>query len=180
MIAAIVQLLVGFVTLLYGRRLFWLFIALAGFTIGLLLGENLFRDLPGIAEFFLALVVGGGMAILALFIQRPIAAVGGFLALGAFGLILARLLGASGNLLWIIFLISGIIGAILVFQFFDWALIINSAFSGASAVIAGLSALLPAVGGGIATLLLLVLAAGGIYFQSRELDKEQIGSAYNP
>lgn len=168
MLAAIVQILVGLVSLLFGRRLYWLFVALAGFLFGLVLGQVLFNGQPEIVTFFLALVIGAGMAALALFIQRPIVALGGFVALGSLGVLLANALG-MGGLGWVFFLVAGIIGAVLVFQFFDWALIINSSLSGAGAVAAGAVVLLPLLGGWVEALLVIALAVGGIYYQAREL-----------
>lgn len=169
MASAIAQLIIGLASLFFGRRIFWLFIALAGFMVGLLLGQQFFSGQPELARFLLAVIIGAVLAALALIIQRPIVAIGGFFALGTFGLLLATLLSVDSSLRWVFFLAGGIIGAILVFMLFDWALIINSAFSGASATVAGLGLFVPEIGGWIASLLLVVLAAAGIAFQARDL-----------
>lgn len=171
MLAAIVQLLIGVVTLLYGRRLYWLFIALAGFTFGLLLGQQLFSAQPAIVTFFLALVIGAGLAALALFIQRPLIALGAFFGLGALAAVVAGGLGL-GNLSWVFFLVGGIIGAVLVFLYFDWALIINSSLSGAGAIVAGAAVLLPFLGGWVGGLITIALAVVGIGFQARDMRGE--------
>jgi hypothetical protein len=175
MLAAVVQILVGLASLLFGRRLYWLFIGLAGFLFGMLLGGIIFREQPQIVSFFLALVIGAGMAALALFIQRPLIALGAFFGLGALFVTVANALGITGPLSAIVFLVGGILGAVLVFLYFDWALIINSSLSGAGAIAAGLAALLPFLGGLIGFLLLIALAVVGIGFQARDLRGELRG-----
>jgi hypothetical protein len=172
MLAALVQILVGLASLLFGRRLYWLFIGLAGFVFGLLLGGALFSGQPQILSFFLALVIGAGMAALALFIQRPLVALGAFFGLGALFVTIANAMGITGLLAALFFLVGGIIGAVLVFLFFDWALIINSSLSGAGAIAAGLATLMPFLGGLIGFLLLIALAVVGIGFQARDLRGE--------
>jgi hypothetical protein len=175
MFTAIVQFVLGMATLLFGRRLFWMFVALAGFLFGLLIGQQFFSPLPDIVRFLLALGVGVLMGVLAQVIQRPIAALGGFLALGSIVLILARIMGMTGNYGWFLFLVGGLIGAVLVLSFFDWALIINSAFAGAGAVIASAVILAPSLTGWIATMLLVALAVAGIVFQARDVRDPAFG-----
>lgn len=168
MLTAIVQFMLGMATLLFGRRLYWMFVALAGFLFGLLIGQQFFSSLPDIVRFLLALGVGVIMGVLAQVIQRPIAALGGFLALGSIALIFARTMGMTGHTGWLLFLAGGLIGVVLMMRFFDWALIINSAFAGAGTVIVSAVSLAPSLTGWIATMLLVALAMAGIVFQARD------------
>jgi hypothetical protein len=57
-----------------------------------------------------------------------------------------------------------VIGAMLVTRFKDWAVIVLAAVVGALLSVRGLQLLLPAIQGTLATLIVLVLAGGGIAY----------------
>ena len=144
-------LLVGFLLLLLGRRLFWLFVAVAGFVIGM---EAAPLILPHQGELFtllVALVLGIAGAVLAIFVQKLAVVLGGFVGGGYLAVVLcAPFLGGAGIAYpgaWLCFLIGGILGAILMVACFNWALIILSSMQGAHLIIHALtvSRLLPAV-----------------------------------
>lgn len=168
MIASGIQLILGLATLFFGRRLYWLFIGLAGFLFGLALGQQLFSAQPEWVRLILALGLGAVLAGLALVIQRPLIAVGGFLGLGVVNVLILTRLGLNPDLIWLFFVVGGAIGAVLVLVLFDWALIMNSALSGAAAV-ASTSLLTPAIGGWRITILIIALAVMGMLFQSHDL-----------
>lgn len=171
---AISQIIVGIFQLLLGRRLFWLMVGIAGFLAGISVTISVLDWSP-----WLKLMVGVGIgivfAILAVLIQKPMAAIVAFLAFGVAVLFLARLFGIElgHGIFWILFVVGGLIGAILAFTLYDWALIIGTSLLGASSVSAGLNALLNSPGSRLlASVTFLILVAVGIAYQSRSLPPE--------
>jgi hypothetical protein len=158
----LLQLLIGGLLLVLGRKLFWLFVAALGFVVALRLTSNLFVHQPGWIALAGALLAGVIGALLAIFLQRLAIAVAGFLA-GAY-LTMAVLpvflphLEHSG---WLVAVIGGILGAVLLSAVFDWALIVLSSLSGASLIAQSLH--LRSAG---ATLVFLVAAVLGIIIQA--------------
>lgn len=158
-------LLVGLLLLLLGRRLFWLFVAAAGFLAGVEVAPMI---LPHQTELFTLLVaIGLGIvgALLAIFLQKVAVAIAGFAAGGYLASALSGPLlggtGASHPGTWILFVIGGILGAVLMIVFFNWALIIFSSMEGAHLIIRGLPTLrhhLP--------ILFIILAIIGIAVQA--------------
>jgi hypothetical protein len=76
----------------------------------------------------------------------------------------------GSQLYWLIFLVAGIVGAILTFILFDWAIIIGTSLLGAGSVTAGLAPLLSFSPNGFAALIIfLILLALGIIVQARRM-----------
>lgn len=126
-------LLVGIAMLLFGRRLFWVFVAGAGFATGALLAvEWLHHRSDAIA---IAIAVGAGVvaALIAVFAQRAAIGLGGLLAGGYLGHSLAVAVPLEVPL-WIPVVVGAVLGAILLAVLFDWALIALSAFLGAAII----------------------------------------------
>jgi hypothetical protein len=167
----LIFLLVGFLVLLFGRRLFWLFVAAAGFLIGIAAAPYV---LPHQSELFtlgLAALLGIGGALLALFVQKVAIAIGGFVAGGYLAVVLgAPLLHGVGIAYpgsWLCFLVGGVLGALLMMIFFNWALIILSSLQGAHMIVRGL----PSFRGLLilrhhTPILVVILAVIGILVQS--------------
>src|SRR5881296_746629 len=133
-----IGLLVGLVLLLYGRRLYWLFVAGIGFLTGLTLAPRL---LPGQPEWMILVVaimlalVGTVLAVVA---QKFIIALIGFLAGGGTGVLLLRTLGIEGDVLtWSVYLVAGVVGLVLVLGLFEWGLILLSSLAGANLIVGG-------------------------------------------
>lgn len=168
MISPIMLIIVGLLTLLFGRRIFWLFVGAAGFLFGLSVAQAGLHIQSQAIQLLAALCVGLIFAGLALAIQRPMATVAGFIALGFVGLGLALQLGLTPLMQIALFLAFGLIGALLVAALFDWALIVISALNGAVAIGSGLSALYP-IAPLIASVTVIVLAIVGIAYQARSL-----------
>lgn len=123
---------VGAVVLLFGRRLFWLFVAALGFAAGMQLAPVFVHEPTPLLALSVALVLGFVGALLALFLQKIAVAIGGFLAGGQLAVALAA--GSSAALIsdhLLVFAIGGIVGAILLIAVFNWALIVLSALLGA-------------------------------------------------
>jgi hypothetical protein len=158
-------LLLGVLLLLFGRSLFWLFVGVVGFVAGVEAAPYL---LPHQTELFILIVaifLGLLGALLALFLQKIAIALAGFAAGGYLAMVLAApLLGGVGighPGAWLCFLIGGILGAILLFVFFNWALIILSAGHGAQLILRGF-----APPHQYYTILLVAVALVGIFVQA--------------
>lgn len=169
MLAPILQIVFSIVPLLFGRRLFWVFVAVAGFLVGLALSGFLIATQSQFVHILVAIVVGLVSGLLAVYLTKLMAAVGGFFALGSAALLLSIPLGIGGTGRWTFFLVAGIIGALLVFAFFDWALIINSSISGATGIVAGLNGLFGELPQVVYLILVVVLLAVGVVYQAREM-----------
>ena len=140
MLSSILQIIFSIAPLLFGRRLFWVFVAVAGFLVGLALAGLLISDQSQVIHVLVGIIVGLIGGLLAVYLTKPMAAVGGFLAWGGAALLLSFPLRAKGRLaVGFHFFVAGLIGALLVFFLFDWALIISSSISGATGFAAGLA-----------------------------------------
>jgi divalent metal cation (Fe/Co/Zn/Cd) transporter len=147
----IISILVGALVLLFGRRLFWLFVAAVGFWIGFEATPHLMQNPP--PWLALAVAVGLGLlgALLAFLLQKVAIALS----------LLAAFVNTHASYSGIAFVVGGILGTILLLALFDWALIVFSAIVGAELIISHLH--IPQAG---ATILLLGLTTLGILVQA--------------
>ncbi len=139
-IIAFLTLALGIVLLLFGRRAFWIFVAVAGFIAGLTLATQYLSGQSELVIVLIAIVAGVIGAVLAIMLEWLAILIAGFLAGGYLATTLAVSLGltvAAGN--WVIYIIGGIIGLILVAALFDWAIIILSVLLGADIIMSVLS-----------------------------------------
>jgi hypothetical protein len=131
----ILSLILGISLLFFGRRLFWLFVGVAGFIAGLTLAPQLVSSQSELVILFIAITFGIIGAFLAVFLEGLAILIAGFLAGGYLATTLAVLLGASVNIdPSISYIIGGIIGLLLVAVLFDWAIIILSSLLGAEII----------------------------------------------
>ena len=159
---AIVGILIGVVVLFFGRKLFWLCVAAVGFAVGVEIAPHIIQEPSSILGLLVALALGLLGALLALFLQKVAIAVLGFLAGGYLaGAIAAAFFIHSAQYYTIIFLVGGVIGAILLLAMFDWALIVVSSLIGAHLIQSAI--VLPPTG---STLVLIGLAVLGILVQA--------------
>src|SRR5689334_21995391 len=136
---------VGALILLFGRRLFWLFVAAVGFWIGFELTPYLIQHPPPWLALAIGLVLGLIGAVLAFIVQKVAIAIAGFLVGGHIAsALLAAFVHVPSQQSWIAFIIGGILGAMLLLALFDWALIFFSAIAGAELIVRHLH--LPATG----------------------------------
>jgi hypothetical protein len=161
---------IGVIILFFGRRMFWLCVAAIGFAAGVELAPHLVHEPTPLLALTIALVLGFLGALLALFLQKLAIGVAGFLGGGQLALAIQGAFFAqfaqSG---WVIFVIGGIVGALLLLMLFDWALIFLSAAVGAHLLQAAI--VLPATGKAIlfvALVLTGVLVQAGGLRRSRE------------
>ena len=128
-----INAILGAALLLAGRKLFWLFVAAAGFITGFQLASRYFQGAE-VWSIIVGLVIGAIFAILAIFLQTIAIGIAGFLAGGYILQTIATSLGLN-IAPWLIYLIGGIIGVLLVSFLFDWAIITLSSLAGASLVV---------------------------------------------
>lgn len=158
----IFSVIIGAIVLFFGRKLFWLCLAAIGFAAGFEVAAYFVHQPSPFLAFTFALVLGFIGALLALFLQKVAIGIAGFLAGGKLATaIAAAFFVQHANYSVVVFVIGGIIGAILLLALFDWALIVLSSFVGAY-LISGVL-VIPASG---ATILFIVLVAIGVIFQA--------------
>jgi hypothetical protein len=159
---SIVNIVGGSVLLAFGRKVFWLFVAAIGFFAGLELANRYLQIKPAWVALVIALAVGLVGALLAYFFQKLAIAVAGFLA-GAY--IVARFASQLAVQVkipeWLIILIGGIIGIILMSIIFEWALTILSSLAGAILIVDGFK-----LAGLIAVIVGVLLFVVGLVFQA--------------
>ena len=164
-----INILIGLVLLLAGRRLFWLFVACVGFASGYHYAQQIWAVHSPVLLLILSITVGALGAILAIFFQKAAIVIAGFAAGGYIVLTLfdqvARL---PDQLAWLPYIIGGIIGAIVLFFAFDWALIVLSTLTGAILIVQ-----MAAFNPGIEIALFLVLVIAGMAFQAKTMTSER-------
>src|SRR5882724_3195439 len=166
---AIIGALIGIVILLFGRKLFWLCVAAVGFAAGVEIAPHLVHEPSPLLALTVAVVLGLIGALLALFLQKIAIAVLGFLAGGKLaGAIAAAFFVQYAQYSTVIFLVGGVIGALLLLALFDWALIVVSSLIGAHLIQSAI--VLPPSG---STILFIGLAIIGILVQAASLRKSQ-------
>ena len=166
----IVGALIGAVILFFGRKLFWLCVAAVGFAAGVEIAPHLVQEPPPLLALTVALVLGLIGALLALFLQKIAIAVLGFLAGGKLaGAIAAAFFVQYAEHSTIIFVIGGIIGAVLLLVLFDWALMVVSSLVGAHLIQS--SIVLPPSG---STIVFIGLAVLGVLVQATSLRRSQL------
>jgi hypothetical protein len=159
-IAVLITIIIGVVALLYGRRLFWLFVGIIGFAVGFALAQVFWGGTSDWTHLLIGLVAGVLGSWLAVGLQKLAVSVAGF---AAGGYLLAYLFGIfkvtwPGYIPW---LIGGILGAILISRMFELALIGFSAGIGAAILTRSLPLL-----GSYELLQFLILLIIGIVFQT--------------
>jgi len=178
-------LVTGIAIMTFGLFLFYAWLpviyGLIGFDIGLLLGRSLTGDTGTLAiviGIVGALLLGFCSYALEPFRRMLLGISGGFL----FGLSVAAALGLDGLLGGLfgvlLAIICGLIGGLIVSLFFDRFVIAASAISGAIVAMAGAHHLFPGIGlfdraggGLLPSMITLVLALIGVFWQHRNIAK---------
>jgi uncharacterized protein DUF4203 len=164
----ILSAVIGAVVLLFGRKLFWLCVAAIGFAAGMTLASQIVHEPTALLQLTFALLLGFIGALLALFVQKLAIAVAGFLAGGRFAVgLIATFATQYSSHYWLIFIIGGLIGTILLLMLFDWALIFVSSLIGAHLITSAIS--LPATG---EVLLFSALVVFGILVQAATMRRK--------
>lgn len=127
----IFRLILGIALLMMGRRLYWLFLGGIGFVFGYDIAKQIIHGQPQSVIFVIALCTGVVGAMLAVIFQKFAVLLGGFLAGGYLLVELLKELGAGiGHSHWLLFILGGVIGAILMKVLFRWTLIALSSLMG--------------------------------------------------
>jgi len=134
MVMNLINLVLGIILLTTGKKLYWLFVGVIGFIIGMGLATQLVLN-PAWLVYVVALGAGILGAILAHFLQHLAISLVGFMV-GAYGAYrLTGLLGITAEAnTWMAFIIGGIVGLLIVSSAFDWSLYILSSWAGATLV----------------------------------------------
>jgi hypothetical protein len=130
-------LLAGLLLLFFGRRLFWLFVAVVGFMAGWYLAAGSWHSHSSPeGHIILALVAGLIGLVLALVAQKLAVALAGFFV--GFHVV-ANLLAWHAEALrpgqLLVLVAAGVVAAILALMLFDFALILLSAIAGAGLIV---------------------------------------------
>ena len=161
------RILVGFLLLILGRRLYWLFVAAVGFLYGLELAPRLLPRQSQAVIVIIALGLALLGALLAVVATKVALGLTGFVAAGGIAaVVLQHLTIESGVVVLGIYFIAGIIGAVLFLLLFNAALIVLSSLAGAYLVVLGAEEL-RLISPAPETALVIVLAVVGIVIQAR-------------
>lgn len=152
-------LVMGVLLLILGWKLFWFFVGVVGFAVGLQVVQLYFGLQPFWVLWVAGLVCGIIGAVLALLFQKLAIGIGGGLAGSLIALHLMLMMNRHPGTL--VVLIGGVAGALALYLLFDWALIILSSVAGATFIIEALGRHGPYV-----PLLFAILIAGGVAFQA--------------
>ena len=169
-IASLVALILGIISLFFGRKLFWVFSALIGLSVGLIIGEQVLQGQVLLIRIIVAIAIAALCAVLALYAEKIMIILAGFFGLGVLGYLIANLFNLPALFQWVLFIGLGVLGALFISRYMEWAIVIISSLVGAIMVGAGL--------GGfthfnflVDLLIFLGLLAAGIFFQSRDPKK---------
>jgi hypothetical protein len=160
-----INVIIGMLLLFIGRRLFWLFVACVGFASGYHYAQQIWAVHSPVLILILSIAVGGLGAIIAIFFQKAAIVVAGFTAGGYVGLsFFDQFAGLPAQMVWLPYIIGGIIGAIILFFVFDWALIFLSTLTGATLIVQ-----MAAFSPWVEITLFLALVIAGMIFQTKTM-----------
>ena len=128
------NIILGLIMLIFGRKLFWLFVGIVGFLAGMKFAGMLFADQSPWMLILGGLAAGVIGALLAAFFQRLAFALGGFFGGAYFALIVAQPLGIAEHSM-LLAVVGGGIGAIVAILLMDWAIIVISCLVGAGTIV---------------------------------------------
>jgi hypothetical protein len=161
-ITVFLSVILGILLLFFGRRLFWLFVGVAGFVAGLTLVPQLITGQSQMAILLIAIIAGIIGAFLAIMLEGLAILIAGFLAGGYLMTTLVVPLGLSFTAgPSVTYIIGGIIGLLLVALLFDWAIIILSTLVGAEMLMPHLH-----IAGSVYWLVFIGLVVAGIAVQA--------------
>jgi Domain of unknown function (DUF4203) len=147
---AVAQIVVGLIETLFGRKLFWLFVAIGGFLVGWFLAPAIWTTFheTGALALWVRLVIGLAAAVILGFaafkFTRIMVALAGFFIFAAAAILAVNYFGGNGTLAtgtrnyWIVYVVGGVVGAIIMGLLFDWALIVLTSLFGAGATVDGI------------------------------------------
>jgi len=165
-----VLLATGLVLLFFGRKLFWLFVAVVGAVTALWIATEVLGLETGAPSVIAAVAAGLVGGLLAILVQKAAVAVVGFL-MGVWGtLVLLDVASVSLTVSWVdppilqsvLAVAGGVLGAVVAAQLFEAALVVLSALVGSLLLVNGVG-----LAGGLALAGFLSLALVGVLVQTR-------------
>ena len=175
LITALFSIILGAISLFFGRRLYWIFVGVAGFLLGLTLGPSLFMNVNQTWQPLITLLVAVLFAGLSLFLSKAMIAISGAVGLGVFMFLLtgAYLPDWAVVTMTIIAAIAGLLASWLLF---DWGLMLFSSIAGASLLTSGFISIIPRTSGADLLIFLFVFMIG-FTFQIIKWTREQAKEA---
>lgn len=136
-LSLIITLVLGTIVLFFGLRLFWLYVGSMGFAIGFAIGQLALENNADWIRWVLALALGAILAVLAILLQKPMAAIAGFFALGGSAAIATAVIveNYASWLPWVVLAVAGVIGAVLAWLLFVPGVIFLTSLSGAASIV---------------------------------------------
>ncbi|MCC7084888.1 MAG: DUF4203 domain-containing protein [Pirellulales bacterium] len=171
----IINVVLGAILLFFGRALYWVFVGIAGFLLGMTLADQYLDGQSEIIQFLAAVAAGVVGAVIAIYIQRLAFALGGFFAGGYTALSIAAHFGVQTDRSTIWFFLGGILGAIVAATLMDWAIVVLSSLAGAAAIVSEIR-----IERADALLLFVALTVVGIVVQGRRLARGGTTPGENP
>jgi hypothetical protein len=165
-LTTLVAVVLGLVSLFLGRRLFWLFIGLAGFALGLALSQGLVAGPNDALRPLLVLGLAILFGVLALVARRLMTALAGAIVLSLLAYTLTD--GLPAWMQVAATLLGALIGGALAGWLLDWGLIVGSTLLGSLIVSSVLTGWIGSTGM-LSLVLLGALALAGIFYQARDL-----------
>lgn len=174
-LASVFALSAGLVTLFFGRKLYWVFIGAAGFILGLNVAPVILEYLPTSLEplaWLFMLVIALAVGALCIVLQRIASVVAGALLIGGLTFLVAGDYGAGQVMQWVLTIVCGLAGAILLYFVFDWTLILVTALIGGVVSLLGARAYaeMPEA---VYLWSYVILVIVGVAYQARDMRSEQ-------
>ncbi len=161
-IIAGIAIVIGFLSLFFGRKFYWIFVAVAGLLLGLMFGPLIFANLDPAWIPWLTIILGVVFAVLAIVLNKFMVSLGGAIGLASIVYILTQ---ASLQQWAVITLtvVGAAIGFLVGWLVFEWGLIIFSSLAGAALVASGVDFLIPSVANFDLIVFLALFLIGLIY-----------------
>jgi len=128
----IIRIIIGIMLLVVGRRFYWFFISAIGFLVGVTIAHYFINEESIIIELLIVILAGALSAIMAKFMQKIAILSAGSIAGGFMVSGLVSMLHLQSSIpSWLPFLIGAILGFILIYSVFEWAIILLTSSIGA-------------------------------------------------
>jgi hypothetical protein len=169
-IVALTMLGLGIFVWLFGNRM-WLLGAGAGALLGFALVNLLSLDTGWLGFFIVAglAILLGVLGFIGKAFTKLIAMVVGFIGGGALAVAFMGMLSLDlGLLTWLVALVAGLVGAVVLSRFINWGLIIFASLFGSMLFVRGAMGFLDFLSGTIGSIVVVVLTVLGIFYHARK------------
>lgn len=161
----IYNIIAGVALLGFGRKLFWLFIGIAGFLFGMEITPMFFGDQPQWIQMAIAIGIGFFGAMLAMLAQRIAFTFGGFFAGMYLALRVSQYFAMDDfNTMLLLMIGAGIVCAVTATLIMDKAITILACLVGAGAIVGELH-----LGHAMNTIVFVILTGAGYFIQEKLL-----------